>query len=68
MRPAHLAIVALLVAAPLLGGCGGPSLWHAGYAAPNKVWYHWVQGSRHTMVVCDVAPDGAESNCKESEI
>jgi hypothetical protein len=46
------------------------NLRHIGYAAPNKVWYHWSDGNgqKHTIVVCDVQADGSESNCKESEI
>ncbi len=61
----------LLVGFGLLGSACVPlQLRQAGYAAPNKVWYHWANnnGTEHKLVVCDVAPDGSESNCKESEI
>jgi hypothetical protein len=44
-------------------------LVHVGYAAPNKVWYHWVtQGGEHMVIVCDVLPDGGETNCRETPI
>jgi hypothetical protein len=61
----------LLVSFGVLGSACVPlQLRQAGYAAPNKVWYHWANGngSEHKLIVCDVAPDGSESNCKESEI
>jgi hypothetical protein len=61
----------LLAGLGLLGSACAPlQLRHAGYAAPNKVWYHWANNNNteHKLVVCDVAPDGSESNCKESEI
>ncbi len=57
--------------APLLAllsaGCG-PSLIHVGYAAPDKVWYHFADGNDHVLVVCDVRPDGSETNCRESKM
>lgn len=62
---------ALLVGFGLVGSACVPlQLRQAGYAATNKVWYHWANGNgtEHKLVVCDVAPDGSESNCKESEI
>lgn len=61
----------LLVGFGLLGSACVPlQLRQVGYAATNKVWYHWAndKGTEHKLVVCDVAPDGSESNCKESEI
>jgi len=61
----------LLVGFGLVGSACVPlQLRSAGYAATNKVWYHWAndKGTEHKLVVCDVAPDGSESNCKESEI
>ncbi len=50
--------------------CMPMQLRQAGYAATNKVWYHWSDqnGQTHKLVVCDVAADGSETNCKESEI
>lgn len=65
-----------LVALGLLGlvtlgsACVPMQLRAVGYAATNKVWYHWAngKGTEHKLIVCDVAPDGSESNCKESEI
>ncbi len=58
----------LLLAAALSSGCG-PNLRHVGYTGSNKVWYHWDHGAaKHTIVVCDVQPDGSEANCRESEI
>jgi hypothetical protein len=60
-----------LVSFALLGSACVPlQLRSVGYAAPNKVWYHWANsnGTEHKLIVCDVAPDGSESNCKESEI
>ncbi len=60
-----------LVGLGLLGsGCAPMQLQQAGYAATNKVWYHWANQNKteHKLVVCDVAADGSESNCKESEI
>jgi hypothetical protein len=61
---------ALLGFAALGSACAPMQLRSAGYAATNKVWYHWANGNgtEHKLVVCDVAPDGSESNCKESEI
>lgn len=64
-------VALVLVGFGLLGSACVPlQLRQAGYAAPNKVWYHWANGNgtEHKLVVCDVAPDGSESNCKESEI
>ena len=61
----------LLIGFGLVGSACVPlQLRSAGYAATNKVWYHWAdsKGTEHKLVVCDVAPDGSESNCKESEI
>jgi len=61
-------VLAVFVFTALLNACG-PQLQHAGYAAPNKVWYHWVKNQRqHLLVICDVQPDGSETNCKESDI
>jgi hypothetical protein len=60
-----------LVALVTLGSACVPlQLRAVGYAATNKVWYHWAndKGTEHKLVVCDVAADGSESNCKESEI
>jgi hypothetical protein len=66
------ALAALLLGGFCLAGsaCVPMQLQQAGYAAPNKVWYHWSdgKGTVHKLVVCDVAADGSESNCKESEI
>ncbi|MBL9024255.1 MAG: hypothetical protein JNL21_18825 [Myxococcales bacterium] len=57
------ALLALLAA-----GCG-PNLLHVGYTPSNKVWYHWVHSAdEHTIVVCDIQPDGSETNCVESEM
>jgi hypothetical protein len=65
-------LAALLLGSFCLVGsaCAPMQLRQAGYAATNKVWYHWAdaKGTVHKLVVCDVAPDGSESNCKESEI
>ena len=49
-------------------GCAPPSLRHVGYTG-NKVWYHWVvSAEEHTIIVCDIQPDGSETNCQESNI
>ncbi len=65
----NLRPVALLLLALGAVGCGGATLVHAGYAVPNKVWYEWVHSDGHQLiVVCDVAPDGAETHCKESNL
>jgi hypothetical protein len=65
-----LAALALLSVGVLGSACVPLQLRQVGYAATNKVWYHWAdqQGREHKLVVCDVQPDGSESNCKESEI
>ena len=65
-----LAALGLLAITLLGSACVPLQLRAAGYAATNKVWYHWAndKGTEHKLVVCDVAPDGSESNCKESEI
>ena len=65
-----LAALGLLAFTVLGSACVPLQLRAAGYAATNKVWYHWSNGngSEHKLIVCDVAPDGSESNCKESEI
>ena len=65
-----LTLVCALGLGSLSTGCAGLNLRHVGYAAPNKVWYHWSdqQGTEHKLIVCDVQADGSESNCKESEI
>ncbi len=60
-------ICGAVLLALLSAGCG-PSLIHLGYAAPDKVWYHWANGNDHVLVVCDVRPDGSETNCRESEM
>jgi hypothetical protein len=65
--------LAILAAAAITAvsttGCAPPSLMHVGYTPSNKVWYHWVDGpDKHTIVVCDVQPDGSETHCVESEI
>jgi len=61
-----------LLALALLATCAGcgAQMRSAGYTSQaDKVWYQWWHGGSHnTIVVCDVAPNGAESNCKESEI
>ena len=64
------AMFALVGLGVLGSGCAPMQLQQTGYAAPNKVWYHWANGNgtEHKLIVCDVAPDGSESNCKESEI
>jgi hypothetical protein len=68
LRGLHVLRAAVLAACVCATGCG-PSLAHVGYAAPNKVWYHWVVSpQKQTLVVCDVQPDGSETNCHESEI
>ncbi|MBX3217741.1 MAG: hypothetical protein KF850_37390 [Labilithrix sp.] len=57
--------------AALLAGSAScaPNLLAVGYAAPNKVWYHWLHDDgRQTVVVCDVAPNGREDNCRESQL
>lgn len=52
-----------------LSGCAGYSLRHVGYTPSNKIWYHWVSPSgEHSIVVCNINPDGSESGCKESKI
>jgi hypothetical protein len=68
LRP--LAVCALATAAMLSSsGCAPHMLQHVGYTSNNKVWYHWVHGqTSHTMVVCDVLPNGSEINCRESSI
>jgi len=61
--------LAVLVAASALlaTACGGSSLHHVGYTSQNKVWYHWVHSAdEHTIIVCDLQPDGSEINCRES--
>lgn len=65
-----LALLGAIAFGSLSTGCAGMNLRHAGYAAPNKVWYHWqnANGTEHKLVVCDVQADGSESGCKESEI
>lgn len=65
-----LAIIAAAVVAALsTTACAPPSLRHVGYTPSNKVWYHWVHSvDEHTIIVCDVQPDGSETNCVESEI
>jgi hypothetical protein len=65
-----MAALALLSFAVVGSACVPLQLRSVGYAAPSKVWYHWAneKGTEHKLVVCDVAPDGSESNCKESEI
>ena len=65
-----LAGIGLLAFTVLGSACVPLQLRQVGYAATNKVWYHWAneKGTEHKMVVCDVAADGSESNCKESEI
>lgn len=65
-----LAALGLLGLMTLGSACVPLQLRSAGYAATNKVWYHWAndKGTEHKLIVCDVAPDGSESNCKESEI
>jgi len=65
-----LAALGLLAFTVLGSACVPYQLRAAGYAATNKVWYHWSndKGTEHKLIVCDVAPDGSESNCKESEI
>jgi hypothetical protein len=61
--------LALLAMVGLSYGCAGPHLVHVGYAAPNKVWYHWqTPNGGHLIIVCDVEPDGGETNCRETEI
>jgi hypothetical protein len=60
---------ASLAVAATSTACEAPMLVHTGYAAPNKVWYHWQHSMhKHTLIVCDVAPDGSETNCRESDI
>ena len=60
--------LAAAVVAMATVGCG-PSLMHVGYTQSNKVWYHWVHSANeHTIVVCDVQPDGSETKCVESEM
>ncbi|MBX3208659.1 MAG: hypothetical protein KF764_26735 [Labilithrix sp.] len=60
-----VAACAALLAGPV--GCS-PNLLAVGYAAPNKVWYHWLHSDgRQSIVVCDVAPNGQEKNCRESQ-
>jgi hypothetical protein len=71
MANSKLRLMLALVGFGLLGsGCAPMQLQQAGYAAPNKVWYHWANQKKteHKLVVCDVAGDGSETNCKESEI
>ncbi len=65
-----LAVAGLLAFSVLGSACAPLQLRAVGYAATNKVWYHWADQKNidHKLVVCDVAPDGSESNCKESEI
>jgi hypothetical protein len=65
-----LAALALIGFGVLGSACAPMQLRSAGYAATNKVWYHWANGNgtEHKLIVCDVAADGSESNCKESEI
>ena len=61
--------VVVCFALTMASGCAGYSLRHVGYTKSNKVWYHWVSDSGdHTMIVCNVNPDGSESSCRESGI
>ena len=64
------ATLALVGLGLLGGGCAPMQLQQTGYAATNKVWYHWANQNKteHKLIVCDVAPDGSESNCKESDM
>jgi hypothetical protein len=67
-RPLFLWCASLVLAATS-AACETSMLVHVGYAAPNKVWYHWQHGTqRQSIVVCDVQPDGSETNCHESDI
>ena len=68
MKRRSLTFLAVVALGMLTSACG-PVLQEVGYAAPNKVWYHWVAGAdAHLLVVCDVQADGSEANCRESEI
>ena len=60
---------AVVVFAMLTGACVPRYVRQYGYTDTNKVWYHWVVGQDdHYLVVCDVAPDGSEQNCKSTKI
>jgi hypothetical protein len=49
--------------------CVANNLQHVGYVGANKVWYHWARSDgTHSLIVCDVHPDGSETNCQETEI
>jgi len=62
-------LIVLLALVAGSSGCGGPYLLHFGYTSKNKVWYHWqVSADEHRLIVCDVQPNGSETNCRESEI
>jgi hypothetical protein len=66
----RVALVALAALAALsFAGCARPMLRTVGYAAPNKVWYLFQDpDGAQRMIVCDVEPDGGESNCAESRL
>jgi hypothetical protein len=67
IRRVGWSVIAAMVLAALATGCEKPFLLHVGYAAPSKVWYHWLNpGGSHTIVVCDVLPDGSETNCRQT--
>lgn len=67
MRTVKLTLVCVLIG--LFGTACGAQLRHAGYTK-SKVWYHWQHNGdgHHSLVVCDVQPNGSETNCQESEI
>lgn len=49
--------------------CVANNLQHVGYVGAHKVWYHWARSNgTHSLVVCDVQPNGSEINCKETQI
>ena len=63
-----ISIFVLLVVALGVSGCSAPKLLHFGYTSTNKVWYHsQLSGDDHRLIVCDVQPNGSETNCRESE-
>jgi hypothetical protein len=67
MMEKYLAIVVVLLG--VVTGCGSPVLAHIGYTDTNKVVYHWVHpDGRHTIIVCNVLPNGSEKDCVESEV
>ena len=69
-RPRPRTALALLVLLALgVQACVSNNLQHVGYVGAKKVWYHWAHGDgSHSLIVCDVQPNGSETHCKETQI